>query len=217
MTAITQTMGTRENGPGVGRCLARASQGTLMITNTGCQAAAAIPVRRHPRCATSHPPSATSWSSSSALVSTDGSRSKVQSWLIEVAPLIPNRTTTRSRPATTAAAVTSADAMSASRAGAPAVCESCRTRNVSLAISRNESAVNAGSTVVTDVRSRPGSGFLASLVKLAVEVGEHLVVEGVELLLVGLAFGDAAPNPGDVQECGAEGLGRRVVWLRVAH
>src|ERR1019366_2241029 len=145
---------TRDTSCPIAGAPERGEQGMVKLDG---QAAATIPVRRHPRWATSQPPSATSWSSSSSLVSTDGSRSNVQSWVTDVAPTTPKRTTARSRPSTTTAAVTSAEAMSASSAGAPSVCASCSTRNASRAMSRNESGVNPGSTFVTDVRSRPGT------------------------------------------------------------
>jgi len=131
--------------------------------------------------------------------------------------LIPKRTTTRSRPAISAAVVTSADAMSASRAGAPAVCESCKTRNVSLAISRNESAVERGVDRGDGGQVEIRAGILSALVKLTVEVGEQRAVEGVELRLIGLTFRDAGPNSGNVEECRAECLADRVIRQRVAH
>ena len=98
------------------------------------------------------------------------------------------------------------------------MCASCITRKVSLAIRRNASALNAGSTLVTAVRSSPGTRLLAALVELAVEVGEHLVVERVQLLLGGFTLGQAAADPGDVQESVADGLREGDDrWQRVGH
>ncbi len=96
--------------------------------------------------------------------------------------------------------------MSASSAGAPSECAvledaECVSRDEQELIGR-ELRIHRRNGCEVEARSC----FLTAFVELAVEVGDHLVVERVDLLLVGLALGKPGADPGDVQHSGAERL-----------
>ncbi len=131
--------------------------------------------------------------------------------------MMANRTTARSRPPTTVADVISAEAMSASSDGAPSA---LRVLHGPECVARDEQK-GVGAELRVDFGHRgeieTRDGFLATFMELAVEVGEHLVVDGVQLLLGDFTLGKPASDPCDVQETLANGLLEGMIWRDVAH